>query len=141
MKPWTLFWDMHSGGGCKESPYEMIYIQAPEEEAAIIFYNRFGHNPYRISCTCCGQDYSVSESPTIEAVSGYHRGCEWVNDQSKKGGGYYVEKPSTRGYGKSDYKTVEQYSKEKDVLMIPDHDIKPEERVGDLPQQGYVWQD
>ena len=48
---WTLFWDMASGGDTKEEPYENIYIEAPEEEAKVIFYNRFGHNPERVSCT------------------------------------------------------------------------------------------
>ena len=28
---WTLFWDMHSGGGSKEK-WTMIYIEAPEDE-------------------------------------------------------------------------------------------------------------
>jgi hypothetical protein len=25
--PWTLFWDMHSGGGTKVKPFDKIYIQ------------------------------------------------------------------------------------------------------------------
>lgn len=36
---WTEFWDMHSGGGQKEK-WAKIYIEAPEEEARVIFYNR-----------------------------------------------------------------------------------------------------
>ena len=73
MISWTHFWDMHSGGGCKEAPYEHIFIEAPLEEAVRIFYNRFGHNPYRVSCTCCGEDYSVSEYDTLEEATAYHR--------------------------------------------------------------------
>ena len=37
--PWTRFMDMHSGGGTKEKPFEYIYIQAPEKEAKVIFYD------------------------------------------------------------------------------------------------------
>ncbi len=56
----THFWDMHSGGSAKE-PWEHILIEANEAEARVIFYNRFGHNPDRVTCTCCGSDYSVYE--------------------------------------------------------------------------------
>lgn len=71
---WTLLWDMHSGGSQKEK-WAKIYIEAPEEEAKIIFYNRFGHNPERVSCTCCGSDYSISSDEDLKQLSGYHRGC------------------------------------------------------------------
>lgn len=97
---WTKFSDMHSGGGVKESPYETIYIEAPQKEAEIIFYNRFGHSALRVSCTCCGEDYSVYES----------------------------EPP--------DQSTAKEY-----VLVIRKEDIKSEERIGEVPESGYVWRD
>lgn len=62
---WTHFSDMYSGGGQKEK-WDHIYIEAPKAEACVIFYNRFGHNPKRVSCTCCGDDYRIGESPTLE---------------------------------------------------------------------------
>lgn len=58
--PWTEFYDMRSGGGKKEK-FGTIYIQAPEDAAEVIFYNRFDHSPRRVTCTCCGSDYSISE--------------------------------------------------------------------------------
>jgi hypothetical protein len=73
----THFWDMHSGGGQKEK-WNHIYIEAGEEEAKIIFYNRFGHNPDRITCTCCGNDYSISEEETLEQATGFQRKCKFV---------------------------------------------------------------
>ena len=98
---WTHFYDMHSGGGSKE-PYEHIYIEAPLAEAKVIFYNRFGHSPDRVSCTCCGYDYSVSEYETLdEAIKGY----------AKNEASFFIEK--------------------KDILV--------NERVGEIPEQGYVW--
>jgi len=72
---WTHFMDMHSGGGQKEK-WAHIYIEAPENEARVIFYNKFGHNPDRVTCTCCGNDYSVIESDNVflEQFS-YKRWC------------------------------------------------------------------
>lgn len=128
---WTQFWDMHSGGGIKESPYEIIYIQAPEAEAKVIFYNRFGHSPERVSCTCCGEDYSVSESETLKEATAYHRNCKYDN-KSKK----YIEEDD-RDY--KTFMTLSEYIKQPDVLVIFDEDIKLEERKGEVPKEGYVW--
>ena len=129
---WTLFWDMHSGGGTKEYPYEMIYIEAPIDEAKVIFYNRFGHNPERVTCTCCGEDYSISESDTLEQASGYHRNCLWDKETKK-----YLEKPDDRY--KCNIMTIEQYEKQENVLIIRESDIIYSERIGDVPAEGYVW--
>lgn len=61
----TKFEDMHSGGGAKEK-WETIVIEAPQTEAEVIFQNRFGHNPNRVTCTCCGSDYSIQEYDSKE---------------------------------------------------------------------------
>ena len=128
---WTLFWDMHSGSGLKEK-WSKIFIEAPRKEAEIIFYHRFRHNPYRVTCTCCGEDYSVEEEKSLKQLTGYHRNC--ADDKSGK----YIEKPR---YEKKSYQTLAQYLKNKDVLVIRKKDIKPIERIGSLPRQGYVWTD
>ena len=130
--PWTQFMDMHSGGGQKE-PYEYIYIEAPEDEAVVVFYNRFGHNPERVTCTCCGDDYSITESPSLEEASAFNRGCAYDRELDR-----YVEKPAG-GYGS--FRTVDEYMKDEDVLVIRASEIKPSERKGDVPTQGYVWAD
>ena len=165
--PWTLFWDMHSGGGTKEGNYDRIYIQAPQAEAEVIFYNRFGHSPNRVSCTCCGADYSISESPTLEKASGFHRNCAyayldangvevpeseaWVRGKGVKDGytsGYVERRNSSidkyyrtveEAKKAKPYLTLDQYRTLKSVLIIPDDEIKPEERTGEVPEQGYVW--
>lgn len=126
---WTKFWDMHSGGRSKEK-WDIIYIQAPEEEAKLIFYNRFGHNPERVTCTCCGEDYSISEGNSFEQISGFHRNCAFENNK-------YVERKGEYG----DYIPVKDYVKRSDILVIKSEDIKPEERLGKIPKQGYVWVD
>lgn len=156
--PFTRFMDMHSGGGCKEEPYEYIYIEAPEEEAKIIFYNRFGHNPYRVSCMCCGEDYSIDETEILEQATAFERGCRYAyfnedgveipreealipgKGQAKGTHSKYAEEPdNTFSFNK--YTTLEEYLKKDNVLVIYDKDIKPEERVGKVPNQGYVWVD
>lgn len=101
---WTRFYDMHSGGGAKEK-WGIIYIEAPEQEAKVVFYNRFGHNPDRVTCTCCGNDYSISEYSSLEEAQISER----------------------------DILTL--------TLTIPQDKIKPEERLGEVPEQGYIWKD
>jgi hypothetical protein len=135
MGKWTKFMDMHSGGGTKEDA-EYIYIEAPEEEAEIIFYNRFGHNPHRVSCTCCGADYSLTESDSLEEATAYERNCAY--DKTKK---QYVERgdPERTCCGK--YVPLDEYLASDGVLVIRADDIKPDERIGSLPEQGYVWID
>lgn len=151
---WTQFWDMNSGGWQKED-WSQIYIEAPEEEAKVIFYNRFGHNPERITCTCCGEDYSIDEYKTLTEATAYHRGCDssyfrpdgtecsqdeaWVFGKGTKPGYSwgYVERGDKSGYNK--YKTLDEFLKSDDILVIYANDIKDDEREGYVPQQGYVW--
>jgi hypothetical protein len=124
---WTRFMDMHSGGGQKEK-WAYIYIEAPEDEAKVIFYNRFGHNPERVTCTCCGEDYSIGEHTSLAQATAYNRNCDYKGKR-------YVEVPRK---GET-LKTVRQYIKDKDVLVIYSKRIKPAERVGSVPVEGYVW--
>ncbi len=107
---WTQFMDMHSGGGSKEK-WSQIFIEAPEDEAKVIFYNRFHHNPERVTCTCCGEDYSITENASLEELTDY-----WRRDAS-----------------------LDEYVKRQDVLVIHDEEIKPEEKIGDVPTEGFIW--
>lgn len=137
---WTEFWDMHSGGGQKEK-WSLIFIEAPERDAKIIFYNRFGHNPDRVTCTCCGGDYSINESDSIEQITGYHRNCAF--DRKKN---VYIEEQDSEKYSiryaSRPYMTVEEFKKKDDVLFIHASQIKPEDfKVKEIPEQGYVWKE
>ena len=127
--------DMHSGGGQKEEEWAFIYIEAPQKEAEIIFYNRFGHNPNRVTCTCCGEDYSISEEEELAQITAYDRGCDYIEEDKK-----YIEKQRKESWAK-DHITLEQYVNSPGVLIIRTEEIKPEERIGELPEQGYVWVD
>ena len=129
---WTKFMDMHSGGDSKES-WEYIYIEAAKKEAQVIFYNRFGHNPERVTCTCCGEDYSVSEYETLEKASAYQRDCRW----DKKHHGYTEEDDPEKSY--TTYRTLEEYKQDETILVINENEIKTEEKTGNVPKEGYVW--
>lgn len=118
---WTQFWDTHSGGDTKEGKLEQIFIEAPEKEAKIIFYNRFGHNPDRVTCTCCGSDYSINEGEFLDKLTHFHRRI-WERNSDKE-----------------EYQTPEEFSVRDDVLIIYDKDIKREERSGEVPEEGYIW--
>lgn len=141
---WTRFMDMHSGGASKE-PFEYLYIEAPEQEAKVIFYNRFGHNPERTTCTCCGDDYSISESETLAIATRYDRNCDWDAET-----GDYADRPKAKPERwEGPYIPLDQFIANGGKTGITGGgsqfiyaaDIKPEERVGNVPEQGYVWQD
>jgi hypothetical protein len=123
--PWTHFMDMHSGGGQKLK-WAHIYIEAPEDQAEVIFYNMFGRNPRHVTCNCCGEDYSVRSSKNLQQATAYYRGCKY----GKKG---YLEKPD-EGYLR-EYMTLEQYLKSKDVKFIYASKVKTKDRLGDLPHE------
>lgn len=129
----TLFADMHSGGSTKLKPYEYIYIEAPEQEAEVIFYNRFGRNPNRVTCTCCGEDYSISQYDSLQRATGYDRGCRWDGKS-----GAFVEEADP-DYAWKEYVTLEAYLAREDVLVVYANQIKPHEREGEVPPEGYVW--
>lgn len=150
---WTQFWDMYGGGSLKVEPYHDIYIEAPEEEAKVIFYNRFNHNPEQISCACCGKDYSISSGEPLAQLTGFHRGCRYLKTPKDRNGRYkpitdpeflahyYLEEGEEppKGYTalpsqfRKKYQTLEQYSKREDVLIIYADEISDEERIGELP--------
>ena len=131
---WTRFMDMHSGGKLKLKPHQYILMEAPQEEAEVIFQNRFGRNPYRVTCTCCGEDYSVGEHETLAEATAYDRNCRWDPTTQR----YFEEGDPERTYGK--YKPLEEYLKQPDVMVIRSEEIQPSERIGELRKEGYVWQ-
>lgn len=70
---WTRFNDMHSGGVVKIYPFECIYIEADQETAELIFSEQFHRDPNNITCSCCGNDYSISEYDSLADATEYDR--------------------------------------------------------------------
>ena len=154
---WTRFMDMHSGGRTKVGDKEYIYIEAPQAEAELIFQNRFNRNPNRVTCACCGEDYSISEAETLEQATAYERNCRWIEDErgwlygddrpADYRDGRYIEAdeevpPGYRlsiTWRKPQAISLANYIEQKDVLVIRADEIKPEERRGELRPEGYVW--
>jgi hypothetical protein len=100
--------DMRSGGSQKEEwPY--IIIEAPIKEAKAIFYNRFGHDPTRVTCTCCGEDYLIKEAGSLEQLT------------------------------TSSCAPFKKYLARGKCLVIRASEVKAKEREGYVPEQGYVW--
>jgi len=124
---WTHFNDMHSGGGLKLK-WKYIFIEAPQSEAVIIFQNRFGRNPNKITCGCCGSDYSISEDTNLKVASGFERGCDSLETPTNEKGLYLNdEEDLAKVYGKE----AARYFKEHYYLddgEEPKHGFKREEK-------------
>lgn len=124
---WTHFMDMHSGGG-RKLDWEHIYIEAPADEARVVFYNRFDRSPDRVTCTCCGEDYSVTEYETLEEATAYYRG----------------DSPFARG-PKVDIETYLRTGGNEGIfndgppMVIRADEITADDRRGSVPAEGYVW--
>ena len=95
---WTRFMDMHSGGNQKLD-WAYVYIEADEDEAVAVFQNRFGRDPYWVTCDCCGGDYSISTNATLEEATAYDRGCAWID-------GAWREQ---QGQRHTPYQTLDEY--------------------------------
>lgn len=96
---WPKFMDMHSGGGTK-TDYEYIYIEADEESATNVFGHLFDEHPHSVACQCCGNNFSVTSSETLEEATEYER---------------------------SRYKkSLEEYLKDPSIKVIYASDINPE---------------
>lgn len=166
---WTRFMDMHSGGGQK-GPAAKILIEAPEAEARVIFFNRFGLNPDRVSCTCCGEDFGVGEHDSLAEATAFDRNCHhvyfFVDEDTEVPGqsGEMFSRPGTwdrekradfldgrelvgrhveRGdaSGYRKYMTLDDYLASREVLVVCADEIQDSERVGAVPPSGYVWVD
>ncbi len=117
---WTSFYDMSSGGGNKED-FQYLFVEAPYREAISVFYSRYGHHPLRITCNCCGPDYSVdSEDDSLEEITYFYRNQSFI--------------PYTP-HGQS----LEEFLAEPLVAVIYESEISDSERLADVPR--LEWDD
>ena len=136
---WTRFMDMHSGGS-RKLKWAYIYIEAPEAGAKVIFYNMFNRSPDRVTCTCCGPDYSIDSAKSLAQVTGFDRNCDNKGEK-------YIEKPrqmyTLPGARKAYYTLIplRKYIMQKEVLVIYKSAIKAKDRIGSVPDEGYHWID
>jgi hypothetical protein len=132
-KTWFRFMDMHSGGSTKLPPFQRIYIQIPDGvDPKTVFYNVTGRNPDRVTCTCCGADYSYGDEPdTLQQATGFDRNCDFDRETDM-----YIEKGR---YGS--LISVEDYAQQEDVLLVFADELPEGVASGEVPESGYVWVD
>ena len=99
---WTHFWDMHSGGQTKVVVDGVgknhIYVELPQPEAEVFFQNRFGRNPHRVTCTCCGEDYSVDSHESLSQITGFHRNLRCLETPRLENGRYDNNDPIIKSH-------------------------------------------
>ena len=64
---WTALRDTHAGG-IQKLEWKWVVIEADEDEATSVFFSRFGINPNRVSCTCCGSDFSIWDDFDLDYI-------------------------------------------------------------------------
>lgn len=91
---WTKFFDLHSGGG-RKTDWDLIVIEAPEDEARRLFKDRTGRDPDNVTCSCCGSDYSVYEVESLDvATAGERRRGESLDDYLRRADVLVIRRPS-----------------------------------------------
>jgi len=110
-------WTRFITNGKLAEKYLYIYIEASEEEAKSVFYNRFGSSPGRLTShleTCC--DYLTFEwGDDLEQITNF---------------GLYPLR--------EDGETLSEFMGQDDILFIFAEDITPEERTARIPLGGWV---
>lgn len=71
-EPWTMFWDLHTGGETKIEPYNHIFVNLDEKTAIQWFKHITGRDPFTNSCRCCGNDYAVDGFESLDDAARYH---------------------------------------------------------------------
>lgn len=104
----TQFHDMHSGG-IQTTEYAHIFVELPEDAAIGWFRDRFGENPLRVRCHCCGPNFSVTQGPDLRQATAYERNCQFVKVEGESGGGHYIEEEDTRFTFGGDHIPFEEY--------------------------------
>lgn len=99
---WTRFMDMRSGGSYREK-WHKILIEAPKDEAKVIFYSRFDHYPGDSCMFCNGEVYSISEEESLAQITAFDRGCEYAyfrpdGTECPKGEAWEPAKGKIKGY-------------------------------------------
>ena len=102
-----------NSGGKRKLDWSLIFIEAPQAVAEVIFYNRFSRNPNYVTCGCCGSDYVIREYNTLEEATEYHRGKQGMS--------------------------LDEFAQKDNVLIIPASDIKEYETKGELPSLDDTW--
>lgn len=108
---WTLFSDAYAEGFLKFKHYEFIIVEGKVEEALSMFIDMTNVDPKKVTCTCCGQHYSIREYDSVFQATAFERGCRYDNSLQ-----CYVEEVSD--FPIMEYATVENFINQDNVLVI-----------------------
>lgn len=108
---WTIFEDAYADGKLKFKDYEWIIVEGSEETALPLFMKMTKVDPKRVTCTCCGQHFSIREYDSVFQATGFQRSCQY--DKELKS---YVEQEDD--FVIAHYKTLETFLEEDNVLII-----------------------
>ena len=108
---WTFFEDAYAEGNLKFKEFSWIIVQAEQEKAIEMFKAFTNVDPQRVTCTCCGQHYSIREHDSVFQATAFERSCRY--DKELK---CYVEaEDDFVVYG---YKSLEEFLTQDNVLII-----------------------
>lgn len=108
---WTLFADAYADGKLKFKAFEWIIVEGKEEDALSLFMDITNVDPKKVTCTCCGQHYSIREFDSVFQATAFERGCCY--DMTLE---CYVEEISD--FPIIHYTTVEDFIDRDNVLII-----------------------
>jgi hypothetical protein len=112
-------------GGSQKLDFAFLYVEAPIEQAKAVFYNRFGRNPDRVTCTCCGADYSIDDdNESLEEASQFDRRINWRDDDV-----WPLDK----------FTSLRTTPDGQPVSFIYASEIAAGELTANIPEEGYVW--
>jgi len=84
----------------------------------------------------------VTPTGEIRSRDERHKAVLGGSDEWKTWKGRYVERDSGDNFSFNPFMSLADYlAAHEDVLVIRENEIRPEERTGELRQEGYVWVD
>lgn len=108
---WTLFEDAFAEGTLKFHDYQWIIVEGKGEKAVRLFKDVTLLDPFKVTCKCCGQHYSIREYDSVFQATGYQRGCQYDKELEA-----YIEAQSD--FPIVPYKPLEEFLKHSDVLIV-----------------------
>jgi hypothetical protein len=108
---WTIFEDAFADGKIKFKNFELIIVQASQEEAIPLFMKITNVDPKKVTCKCCGQHFSIREYDSVFQATGFLRGCKF----DKKLGSYVEEEDD---FSITRLTSMEEFLEKEEVLII-----------------------
>lgn len=106
---WTLFEDAFAEATTKFHEYESIIVQGNLEKALPLFKAITKVDPYKITCQCCEQHFSIRDYDSVFQATGNYRNCNYDKELN-----CYVEAQGIYGI----FIPLEEFLKKENTLII-----------------------